>query len=577
MEYSKYSIRGQSELTGPSDNKSGLDKAYAFQYSNGIFEPMMLLIPNFMGGASQQKLDKSSNLAKALERQGLQRKQIEDQLKAVPTYWGDQPITAPYYAGIIIFFLFVLAMFTTDPYIRNWGLTVVILSVILSWGSNFSSLNYSLFDYFPGYNKFRSVTFTITMAFIIMPLIGFVGLEEFLTRGDRRKTANYLNYAIFITGGILILALLFSWMGSFRGAVDERMGNIPDWFLTALRQDRARILRLDVFRNLVFSGIFVFLLWRMWKQKLNETLAYAAFVLLIALDVMLVSSRYLSNSNYERNTGNEILNPTAADQMILADTDLAYRVLNLQNPFNEARTSYFHHSIGGYHGAKIRRYQDVIERQISPEISNFIKNYQEGTIDFQDLKVLNMLNAKYFYAGANTQGVFPNPNTLGNAWFVNEVIEVNSPDEEIEMLGNIEPDSVCLMDISKFSNIHVSNNNSGSINLVEYRPDYLKYQSSSNEDGFAVFSEVYYPVGWNATIEGKPVDIKQVNYILRGLDIPAGEHTIEFKFEPASYYTGNKITLIGSILTLVVFASCIWMEIKNGSQVAQSNAKLDED
>lgn len=577
MEYSKYSIRGQSELTGPSDNKSGLDKAYAFQYSNGIFEPLMLMIPNFMGGASQQKLDKSSNLAKALERQGLQRKQIEDQLKAVPTYWGDLPVTAPYYVGIIIFFLFVLAMFTTDPYIRNWGLTVVILSVILSWGSNFSSFNYFLFDYFPGYNKFRSVTFTITMAFIMLPLIGFIGLEEFLNREDRGRTAKFLNYAVYITGGILILALLYSWIGSFRGAVDERLGNIPEWFLTALRQDRARILRLDIFRNLVFSGIFIYILWRMWKQKLNQSVAYAAFVLLIALDIMLVSSRYLSESNYERNTGNEILDPTAADQMILNDTDLAYRVLNLQNPFNEARTSYFHHSIGGYHGAKIRRYQDVIERQISPEISSFIKNYQEGSIDFQDLKVLNMLNTKYFYAGANAQGVFPNPHTLGNAWFVNKIIEVSSPDEEIEMLGNIEPDSECIMDISKYNNIHVPVENSGSIKLVEYRPDYLKYESSSINNGFAVFSEVYYPVGWNATIDGNPTEIKRVNYILRGLDIPEGEHTVEFKFEPASYYLGNSITLIGSILTLIIFAGCIWMEVKKGGYVEHTNAELDEE
>ena len=577
MEYSKYSIRGQSELTGPADNTSGLDKAYAFQYSNGIFEPMMLIIPNFMGGASQQELDKSSNLAKALERQGLQRKQIEDQLKAVPTYWGDLPVTAPYYVGIIIFFLFILAMFTSDAYIRNWGLTVVILSIILSWGSNFSSLNYFLFDFFPGYNKFRSVTFTITMAFIMLPLIGFIGLEEFLKRKDRGKTAKYLKYAIYITGGILILALLYSWIGSFRGAVDDRLGNIPDWFLTALREDRARILRLDVIRNLIFSGIFAYILWRLWKEKLNQNLAYVAFILLITLDVMLVSSRYLSDSNYQRNTGDEILNPTAADQIILEDKDLSYRVLNLQNPFNEARTSYFHHSIGGYHGAKIRRYQDVIERRISPEIGTFIQNYQNGSIDFADLKTLNMLNTKYFYAGANAQGVFPNPGSMGNAWFVNEVIEVDSPDKEIEMLGNIDPDSVCVMDITKFRNNLSSNGNSGSIDLVEYRPDYLKYVSSTNQDGFAVFSEIFYPVGWNATIDGQEVEIKRVNYILRALDIPSGDHTIEFVFKPASYYIGNKITLAGSILTLFLFAGCIWMDTRKQKSATQPDAGTDED
>jgi len=572
MEYSKYSIRGRSELTQQGASKDGLDKDYAFQYSNGIFEPVMLLIPNIMGGASQQKLDRSSHLAKALERNGLQRKQIDDQLKAVPTYWGKLPVTAPYYAGIIIFFLFVLSIFIKNTYIRNWGLTVFILSVILSWGSNFQFLNYFLFDYLPGYNKFRSVTFTISMAFIILPLLGFIGLEEFLQNKEKKRYQGYLKYTVYITGGILVLALLYSWMGSFRGAIDERLGNLPDWFLQALRSDRARLLRLDVIRNMVFLSLFLLTLWSLWKQKLNINAAYIIIVVLIGLDITLVSSRYLSDDSFVRNNRNEILSPTAADQRILNDADLSFRVLNLQNPFNEARTSYFHHSIGGYHGAKIRRYQNIIENHLAPEISRFIENYQQGASAFEDLHVLKMLNARYFYAGGEAQGVFHNPFASGNAWFVQNIIEVNSPDEEIATIGNIDPDSSCVIDVSKFkSNKHMYSGE-GTIKLVDYRPDYLKYETSNNGDGFAVFSEVYYPKGWSANINGEVVEIKRVNYILRALEVPAGNNIIEFKFKPAAYYLGNKISMIGSLLTLLAFIACLWLDIKSSPKVINGKA-----
>jgi hypothetical protein len=566
VEYSKYSIRGQSELASQAVDRDGLDRSYAFQYSNGIFEPVMLLIPNVLGGASQQKLGSSSHLAEALRSNGLPRKQVEDQLKAVPTYWGKLPVTAPYYAGIIIFFLFVMAMFSRQKYIRNWGLTVFIVSIVLSWGSNFQTLNYFLFDYLPGYDKFRSVTFTITMAFIIMPLLGMVGLEEFIQNKENQKYRKHVLYAAYITGGILALALLYSFTGSFRGAIDERLGNLPGWYLDALRSDRARLLRLDVIRNIVFLALFLLVLWRVWNQKLNIQTAYAAFLILIALDVSMISARYMSEDNYVRDTRNDLLSPTEADLRIKNDENLSYRVLNLQNPFNEARTSYFHQSIGGYHGAKIRRYQDLIERHISSEINLFIEKYQSGQVAFQDLPVLRMLNAKYFYAGSEVQGVFQNPYALGNAWFVDNIIEVNSPDEEIVMIGSIKPDSSCVIDVSKFDHSQQSVSGDGIISLVEYRPDYLKYETSNDGEGLAIFSEVYYPEGWSATVDGTKTDIKRVNYILRALEVPAGNHTIEFKFEPRSYYLGNKISLVGSIMTLLVFFGSIWMDHRSRSK-----------
>jgi hypothetical protein len=401
------------------------------------------------------------------------------------------------------------------------------------------------------------------MAFVILPLFGFIGLEAFLSNKGNQKYQQYCKYAGYITGGILVLVLLYSWMGSFKGAIDERLGNLPGWYLEALRSDRARILRLDAIRNLVFLSLFILILWRYWKQKLNIYTLFILVFMLVSLDVILVSSRYISDDNYVRNTRNEeILTPTTADQRIKMDKSLKYKVLNLQNPFNEARTSYFHHSIGGYHGAKIRRYQDLIEKHISPEISTFIGNYQQGRAAFQDLTVLNMLNAKYFYAGSEAQGVFQNPYALGNAWFVENIIEVNSPDEEIEALGSISTDSSCVMDVSKFDNIAQQISGDGDITLTDYTPNYLKYQTSGDHAGFAVFSEVYYPEGWFATIDGSEAEIKRVNYILRGLDIPAGDHIVEFKFEPEVYYTGNKISLAGSVLTLLFLALCVGMEVK---------------
>ncbi len=562
LEYSKYSTRGKSELSVTAQDQSGLDRDYVFQYSNSIFEPFVLIIPNIMGGASQQALGESSNLAEALQRNGLNRKQVNDQLKAVPTYWGKQPVTAPYYAGIILFFLFILGLFHAEKPIRYWLITVTIVSVVLSWGDNFKAFNYLIFDILPGYNKFRSVTFTIIMAFIMIPLGGMIGLEKFMQKpyGEKLK---FLKYAVYTTGGILLLALIFSWTGTFRGPVDERLSNLPSWFMDALRVDRASILRMDVFRNAFFFLLAAFLLWRYSGNKLNAFLVYAGFILLITLDVGLVSARYITRDSYERNVRQTYFTPTAADKKMMGSEDEHFRVLNLQNPFNESRTSYFHQSIGGYHGAKMHRYQDLIEHHISNEINEFITNYRQGKDPFSSLTVLNMLNTRYFYFGEEAEGVIKNPDALGSAWFISSIQAVNNPDEEIEALNEIDPSTTGLVDISIFPTEDRKYDQNGIITLVEYRPDYLKYQYSKSAIGFAVFSEIYYPVGWKTTIDGNPTNIKRVNYILRGMEVPAGDHTIEFEFNPASYFIGNKIMLVFSLGTLLFFGFASYVTLKN--------------
>lgn len=562
LEYSKYSTRGKSELSVADQDQSGLNRDYVFQYSNSIFEPLVLIIPNIMGGASQQALGESSNLAEVLARNGLSRKQVGDQLKAVPTYWGDQPVTAPYYTGIILFFLFILGLFYAEKPIRYWLLTVTILSVVLSWGDNFKAFNYLVFDILPGYAKFRSVTFTIIMAFIMIPLGGMIGLEKFMQKPSGEKL-KYLKYAVYTTGGILLLALIFSWTGSFQGPVDARLSNLPSWFMDALRADRASILRMDVFRNAFFFLLAAFLLWRYSSNKLNAFLVCAGFVLLIPLDVGLVSARYISGNSYERNVQQSYFTPTAADKKMIGTEDEHFRVLNLQNPFNESRTSYFHQSIGGYHGAKMHRYQDLIEHHISNEINEFITNYRQGKDPFSGLTVLNMLNTRYFYFGEEAEGVIENPDALGNAWFISDIQPVNNPDDEIEALKNLEPSTTCVIDISIFPTETRKYETGGTIELIEFQPNYLKYQYSKSTNGFAVFSEIYYPVGWKATIDGNPINIKRVNYILRGVEVPAGDHMIEFEFKPASYYVGNKIMLVLSLGTLIFFGFASYFTLKN--------------
>jgi hypothetical protein len=562
LEYSKYSTRGKSELAATAQDQSGLDRDYVFQYSNSIFEPLVLIIPNIMGGASQQALGESSNLAEALTRNGLSRKQVSDQIKAVPTYWGKQPITAPYYAGIIFFFLFILGLFLVDKHIRYWLITVTLLSVVLSWGDNFKVFNYLVFDLLPGYNKFRSVTFTIIMAFITIPLGGMMGLEKFMQKPSGEKL-KFLKYAVYITGGILLLALVFSLTGSFRGSVDERLSNVPSWFLDALRADRASILRMDIFRNGFFFLLAAFLLWRYSLNKLNSTLIYISFILLITLDAGLVSNRYISDDNYERNVQQNYFTPSAADKKMMGNQEDHYRVLNLQNPFNESRTSYFHQSIGGYHGAKMHRYQDLIERYISKEINEFITNFRQGKEPFSNLNVLNMLNTRYFYFGQEAEGVIENPDALGNAWFISDIQPVNNPDEEIRALNEMDPSATCVIDISRFPGETRRYSANGTIDLVAYRPGFLKYQYSKEDKGFAVFSEIYYPAGWKATIDGNPAEIKRVDYVLRGMEVPAGDHTVEFEFQPASYRTGNRIMLVFSLGTVLFFGFAAYVTLKN--------------
>lgn len=562
-EYGPNSIRGKSELTSTEEEKpSGLDKDYAFQYSNGIAEPIFLFIPNFFGGASQQDLGSNSNLEKALQKNGMDRRQIKSQVENAPAYWGDQPLTAPYYGGAVVVFLFVLGLFVLDKKVKYWILGAFVLGIVLSWGSNFSSVNYFLFDYLPGYNKFRSVTFAIVITVFAMILGGFLGLEKIINDGWSNQLQKKFLMAVGITGGFALLTALLAGMGGFAGPIDQRLAGFPDWYLPALRADRLSLMRMDALRSLFYVLASAAILWLYFKGKVKLNIALIVVGALVFLDMFLVDKRFIDADSFKRNPHKTNFTANAADQQILKDKNISYRVYNLMGAFNDARTSYFHQSIGGYHGAKMRRYQDLIEFGITPETSTLISGLQSGNPDFRQSNVINMLNTKYFIAGDQANAVIANPEANGNAWYVNEIRKVAGADEEMKVLNEINTKSTAVVDTTLFKTTKSKYSGANIIQLIEQKPNYLKYETNCFEDGFAVFSEVYYPTGWIAKIDDTEVDILRVNYILRGLEVGKGNHVIEFEFKPDSYYIGNKIMLFFNVVILLVFVGGVYLSVK---------------
>ncbi|MFY0625976.1 MAG: hypothetical protein JXR07_06770 [Reichenbachiella sp.] len=565
MEYSKYSTRGKTELTNNVKKESGLDKEYAFQYSNGIIEPLFLFIPNFMGGSMQEDLGKNSNLEKALLKNGLSRKQVKDQVSNAPTYWGNQPSTAPYYGGAIMIFLFVLGLFILKGPFKYWMTGVAALGIILSWGDNFAMFNNLFFDYFPGYNKFRSVTFTIIITVFSMTLIAFLGLEKLLKDDWNKDLQMKFLKATGAVGGFALLCILFANIGSYKGAIDERLSSYPAWYLEALRADRASLMRMDAIRSLFFVLAFASVIWFYVKSKLGKTLAYTLMIGLVFIDMFGVAKRFIDSDSFERKSKRNEFALTEADKVILKDKDPDFRVLNLRNPFNDALTSYHHKSIGGYHGAKMGRYQDLITNCITDEHSRIIVALQNGNIDFGGTEVINMLNTKYFLAGTTANTVLPNENANGNAWFVTDVNFVNGADEEIATLKESNTKNTVIIDqtLFKVDKSSFDKDSSSQISLSSYHPEKMIYHSNSKVDGLAVFSEVYYPKGWTATIDNVEVPILRGNYILRSLEVPAGTHEIIFSFNPTSYSVGKIITLISNITLLILIGLILGIEIKN--------------
>lgn len=548
MEYGAESIRGKSELTANQNNKtSGLDKDYATAWSYGKAESFTLLIPNFHGGASGGELGTDSETY-SLFKNSAQSSQAKNIIKQLPLYWGTQPFTSgPVYAGAIICFLFVLGLFLFNGYLRWWIVISFLLMLSLGWGKNFMPLTDFFLDYIPAYNKFRTVSTTLVIVEFLMPFLGILALNKILEEGKTKKVLKGLKYSLAITGGLcLLFALAPTMFFDFTSPNDQQYG---DALSNALQLDRASIFQSDAFRSLILILLAGTSIWLYLSNTLKKLPTILIIGILILGDMWLVNKRYLNNDNFKaKRKIVQPYTPTTADNQILRDTDSNYRVYNTTvSPFNDASTSYFHKSIGGYHGAKLRRYQELIDNHIS-----------KG-----NMQVLNMLNTKYFIVkGQNGPIAQLNSGALGNAWFVNDIIKVENADKEIETLGQINTANQVVVDDRFDTPQSISIDSTATINLTSYKANHLSYESSSTKEQFAVFSEIFYDKGWNAYIDGELVSHVRANYVLRAMTIPVGKHTIDFKFEPKTHYLGENISLASSLILLIFLIGVFYRELK---------------
>ena len=559
-EFSSYSTRGKSELVTTSANTSGsgLPKSSAFEYSNGIFEPITSLVPEFYGGSSSHAFvsDEDSETYKALVNSGDQN--MANQLAQYSSsYWGDQPMSAPYYAGAIVVFLFVLGLLIADKKYVWWLAPVSVLAVMLSWGSNFAAFNYFIFDYLPGYNKFRSVTFSMVIVFFSMPLLGMLALEQLMEKGVTKELKNRLIIAFGVTGGLCLLFFIFAGMFSFARSFESQL---PAWFTKALHADRQSMMRGDALRSFAFIfSIFIFLFFNIHKR--TSALGFFTFLsFMIIVDMTVVDKRYFTKDNYQRKRDGASLAPAPSDEIILKDKE-NFRVLNLRG-FYEAGTSNFHHSLGGYHGVRLKRYQELFDSCIVKEQERLISDAQEGRLSLKNFGVINMLNTKYLLYGEKATDLILNSSANGNAWFVKGIVPASTPNEELTKVAKLNTRSLAVVDQTKFKTQNFDFDSLSHINLVEAKPPYLKYESESSVNGFAVFSEIYYPKGWHAFLDGKEVSILRADYVLRAMEIPAGKHVIEFKFEPQPYIVGNKVTMASSWILVLVAIGCLGLSLK---------------
>jgi len=575
FEMGNTSTRGKTELVSSKQIKtsSGLDHDYAFQWSYGKSESFTVLVPNFYGGGSTTKLDESSNSYKALQQQGQASKDNLEYMSQF-CYWGDMPFTSgTVYFGAIICFLFILGLFIVKGPDKWWLLSITILSFFLSWGKNMAWFNDFMFYYFPYYSKFRTVSSALVIAGLTVPLLAFLTLKNIfdsaLTKKDFIKP---LKISLAIVGGfLLIFALIPSMFFSFSANSDAQLiqQGLPDQLMSAIRADRESLLKKDAFRSLAFvllSGGFV---WLYLKDKLKMGYVISALGILILLDMWPIAKRSLKDSDFvSKSIVQNCFIASVANNEILKDTDPNYRVFNLSNPFQEVSTSYFHKSIGGYHAVKLRRYQDLIDTCLYKELGSITRvlsnkpNDSSITACLMQTSALNMLNTRYIIYNPEAPPI-RNRFALGNAWFVKNYKIVSTANEELSDVNQINPAQTAIVNKqfeSMLGTFKSGDDSLASITFDTYKPNDLKYHSKTTKEQLAVFSEIYYPYGWNAYIDGKLTPHFRVNYVLRAMIIPAGEHKIEFKFEPVNFDRAQSIAMVSSILIAIVVLGGIFYE-----------------
>ncbi|MCS5490335.1 YfhO family protein [Algoriphagus limi] len=551
LEYSPYSTRGEATLETES---SGLDREYAFSWSNGKLETLTLLIPDFYGGGSQTPLPENSASEKALRANGIDAGQINGFVKAAPTYWGDQTFTGgPIYGGIILVFLAILGIWAAPKEVLYALGGMILFSILLSWGKNLAWFNYLLFDILPGYNKFRAVSMALGITLFAIPVLGMISLEKLVQKGELKP----LYVASGIVGGLLlILAVASGALFRFEAPVDS---NLPEWLANALQTDRKSMLTSSAWKSLGFLVVSGGLVFLNLKQKISDWVLGLALIALISVDLVSINRRYLNSESFQGNPSRQFFAETPAEKEIEKDKDY-FRVLNLTEGLTQgARTSYRFASLGGYHGAKLRRYQDLVDYQLQNEIQDFITKAQEGNFDWDGIGVINMLNTKYLIAGQDAGAVFENPQANGPAWIPSEIIPVSSNEEEIKLVGEINTKTQATVNTEEFGNISTG---AGQITLVDHNPNELNYQAQMDQGGLVVFSEIHYPKGWIAKIDGNETPILRVDYLLRGIEVPSGAHKIEFSFEPSSYYATKTPMVIFQYLIVISLIGGIFLTYK---------------
>lgn len=563
QEYAKYTMRGGSEITVTPEDlykdgeaksiaaSNGLDKDYAFSWSYGKAETYTLLVPGAYGGGSGETVGRESEFYKNFRQE------------QAPLYWGDQPFTSgPVYFGAIIIFLFIFGLFVVKGPDRWWLLLATILAILMSWGKNFMGFNGFLFDKLPMYNKFRTPSMSLVIANVTMVLMAVLALKAIFDKEnpiDTKKLNRGLYISTGISAGFILLMMVLSSNFSFSGVSDTQMAAQykEQWSFIQdiLVKDRKALFMSDSWRSIIFIVLSAGLLWLYINKKIKKSgIIIGILACLVLIDLWGVDRRYLNDTKFVTEKRLK-LKPSQNDQIIdqyaAQFNDEDYRVFDLSvNTFNDSYPSAFHHQIGGYHAAKLRRYQDLIDFYLSRHIN---------------MDVLNMLNARYFVVpGQNGQPMVQrNPEALGNAWFVNEFQLVEDPNAEILALNSFGPADTAIID-KRFASMVQGKNlerDSNSVITMEhqkpYNPDYVVYKTKTSKEQLAVFSEVYYAPDWKAYIDGKPAEYFRVNYILRAMVVPAGEHKIEFKCEAPLLHKLNKVTMLFSILFVVVVAGTL--------------------
>lgn len=603
-EYGKYTTRGQTELTIDADMRSnktiatsGLDKAYVTHWSYGISETINFFIPNYKGGGSSISINETDK--NAVEKVN---PDLRQQIGNSPAYFGDQPGTGgPSYVGAIIMFLAVLGLFIIKHPIK-WGVVVVtLLCIALGWGKNFMGLTNFFLDYVPGYNKFRAVTIIMVIPEITIPLLAMLAVNELLKFKSLNDTIKLiwrekgvelkkiLVIAFALTGGFALVGYVMPNLVNTFTAENEAQQLLGQYMeanypkqeaegavmqvMEQLTIARVAIFKADAMRSFLLIASAFGLLWLLLLQKINRHAVFAGLGILILVDMWTVDKRYLNDKSFESKAQyEERFAKTQADEEILKDTSPNYRVLNLTKSWtNDASTSYWHKSVGGYHGAKLKKYQELIEFQLQKDVAKFYNGLNQAMANdstrrvfFESLKILNMLNTKYFIVPGGERGEMAlplaNPASYGNAWLIKSLQTVASADSEIVGLGRIDTRNQAILQAKNQEALNLKKEYAatGTISLSTYKPNYLTYNFESGTDEFVVFSEIYYPKGWNAYVDGQLQPHINVNYVLRGMPIAAGKHKIEFKFEPQAYKTGNSIARIGSVALFGLIGACLF-------------------